>query len=115
MKLLSVEYRDSTPSSKSSVMSASATSQLALEKPSMQAHLPVSKSHTPLLLQYWYSVQERAKRVGGSVEAVTAVATVAAAVTVLGGGVAEIASQAAAVRARGKLLPCPACSTTAVP
>lgn len=90
MKLLSVECSDSTSSSKSSVMSASATSQLALEKPSMQAHLPVSKSHTPLLLQYWYSTRERAKRVVGSAEAVTAavaaVATVAAAVAVLGSG-----------------------------
>ena len=81
-------------------MSASATAQLALEKPSMQVHLPVSKSHTPLLLQNWYSIREQAKG-DGSAEAATAAAAAATAV-VFGRGMSEIASRAVSHHTTGR-------------
>lgn len=51
VKFSAAAYSCSTSASKSSVMDQSAASQLAREKPSTHSHLPVSRSHTPLLLQ----------------------------------------------------------------
>ena len=55
VKLSNVEDNNRTSSSKYSVISESTTSQFACVKPCTHSHLPVSKAHTPLLLQYWYS------------------------------------------------------------
>lgn len=57
VKLASVACNKSTSALKSSVMEASAESQLACAKPSAQVHLPVSRSQTPRRLQNWYSAE----------------------------------------------------------